>query len=466
MMLHYHFERKDKKPLYQHLYECLKEDILSGRLPAHSRLPSKRELARDNQISIKTVMNAYEQLLLEGYVTSKEKKGYFVAPVEALPDYRPEVPEYTQIYVEDNWFVDFTANQVVYDQFPFSMWKKVMREVLSQYDTELVRRAHFLGVKELRCAIADYLYRSKGMRVSPECMVIGASIEYLYGRLVKLLPPDAVYGVENPGYKKIPRIYEEYALQWAYIDMDSQGISMESLRNSGAGILHVSPEHHYPLGTVMSAARRQELLQWLQEEPDRYLIEDDYDCEFRYRSRTIAPLQNKDRNHRIIYMNTFSKTLAPAIRISYMILPEKLMVRYAHESNFYSNSASSCEQYALARFIREGYFERHLSRMKKYYRRKGELLMRILKQSSLLPIVQISDGKSGTHLLVKVDTSLTDTEIKWAARQQNIHIACLSEFCGEIKEEYQNVLVLNYADMEEKDIREAVRRLGNIFVEW
>ena len=142
------------------------------------------------------------------------------------------------------------------------------------------------------------------------------------------------------------------------------------------------------------------------------------------------------------------------------------MTRFVSESNFYSNSSSSCEQYALAKFIREGYFERHLSRMRKYYQKKGELLMRVLKQSSLLPLVHISDGRSGTHLLVKVDTPLTDTEIKWGARQQNIHIACLSEFCGEIKEEYQHILVLNYADMEEKDIREAVRRLGNIFVEW
>lgn len=465
-MLQYDFELRGNRPLYQYLYECLKEDIQKGRLPAHTRLPSKRELARDNKISIKTVMNAYEQLSVEGYITSKEKKGYFVAPIERMPQYRPEPLTYPPIYVEKQWFVDFTTNQVVYDKFPFSMWKKVMREVLSQYETELVQRAHFLGVKELREAIADYLYRTRGMKVSPECMVIGASIEYLYGRLIKLLPRNAVYAVENPGYKKIPRIYEEFNLSWVYVDMDSQGISMESLRKTGANILHISPEHHYPLGTVMSAARRQELLLWAGEEPDRYLIEDDYDCEFRYHSRSISPLQSMDRNHRIIYMNTFSKTLAPSIRISYMILPEKLMVRYVNESNFYSNTASSCEQYALAKFIREGYFERHLSRMKKYYQAKGELLMRILKQSSLLPTISINGGKSGTHLLLKVDTSLTDTEIKWGASQQNILIACLSEFCGEIKEEYRHTLVLNYSDMEEKDIREAVRRLGNIFVEW
>lgn len=465
-MLQYDFDKRDRKPLYEYLYDCLKRDILSGRLPARTRLPSKRELAKDNGISVKTVMNAYEQLVVEGYLISKEKKGYFVADVETMAEYHPEPAEYPVFYTEDHWLVDFTANNTVYDKFPFSMWRKVMREVLTMYDNELVQRAHFLGVKELRDAIADYLYRARGMKVSPECIIIGASIEYLYGRLIKLLPPKAVYAVENPGYRKIPKIYEENQLRWRPVDMDESGISMQSLTDSGADIVHVSPEHHYPLGTVMSASRRQELLNWAVEKLDRYIIEDDYDCEFRYRSRTIPPLQSMDRNHRVIYMNTFSKTLAPSIRISYMILPEKLMIRYVESATFYSNSASSCEQYALARFIREGYFERHLSRMRKYYRIQGERLIRILKQSVLLPAVTIMGGDSGTHLLVKVDTSLTDTEIKWAARQQGIHIACLSEFCCEIKPEHQHILVINYSDMDESILQEAVRRLGNIFIEW
>lgn len=465
-MLQYDFTMRNGKPLYEYLYDCLKRDILNGRLPAKTRLPSKRELAKDNGISVKTVMNAYEQLVVEGYLISREKKGYFVADVETMPEYRPEPAEYPVFYTEDNWLVDFTANNTVYDKFPFSMWRKVMREVLTMYEGELVRRAHFLGVKELRDTIADYLYRARGMKVSPECIIIGASIEYLYGRLVKILPSEAVYAVENPGYRKIPKIYEENGLSWRPIDMNEYGISMESLIASGADIIHVSPEHHYPLGTVMSASRRQELLNWASEKLERYIIEDDYDCEFRYRSRTIPPLQSMDRNHRVIYMNTFSKTLAPAIRISYMILPEKLMIRYIEATNFYSNSASSCEQYALARFIREGYFERHLSRMRKYYRVQGQRLIRILKQSVLLPAVTITGGESGTHLLVKVDTSLTDTEIKWAARQQGILISCLSEFCCEIRPEHQHILVINYSDVDENILQEAVRRLGNLFISW
>ena len=300
-MLHYELEKKKGSSLNEELYQKLKEDILRGRILPGTKLPSKRELARDNGISVKTVLSAYEQLVVEGYLYSKEKKGYFVAAVEAMPEYKPVVAEYPQLYREDQWFADFTANNTVYDKFPFSMWRKVMREVLSEYDKELVKRGHFLGVRQLRETIADYLYRTRGMTISPECIVIGASIEYLYSRLIKLLPADAVYAVENPGYKKIPVIYEEYGLKWKSIAMDDGGIHMKSLQDSGADIIHVSPEHHYPLGTVMSASRRQELLSWASEKEERYIIEDDYDCEFRYRSRSIPALGSMDSHESVIY---------------------------------------------------------------------------------------------------------------------------------------------------------------------
>lgn len=465
-MLIYNFEKRNGQTLYDYLYECMKKDILSGRLPTKTKLPSKREMAKDNGISITTVMNAYDQLLMEGYIISKEKKGYFVADVQAMSEYHPEPLEFSKIYQEEQWFVDFTANNTVYNKFPFSTWRKVVREVLAEYDMELVMRGNFLGVEKLRQEITDYLYRSRGITVSPECIVIGAGIDYLYSRLIKLLPSDAVYAVENPGYKKIPRIYEENGLKWKWVEMDEHGINMKSLRKSQASVIHVSPEHHYPLGTVMTTVRRQEVLEWVAERPDRYIIEDDYDCEFRYRSKSIPALKGLDRNHRVIYMNTFSKSLAPAIRISYMILPEKLMEKYVRTSNFYSNTVSSLEQYALAKFIEKGYFERHLSRIKKYYRIEGERLLRIIKQSPLLPIVKAEGMESGTHLLVKLDTSLTDVEIKWAAKSQGINISCLSEFCGEIKPEYQHVLVINYSDLDENTLREAVRRLANIFIQW
>ena len=165
-------------------------------------------------------------------------------------------------------------------------------------------------------------------------------------------------------------------------------------------------------------------------------------------------------------MNTFSKTLAPAIRISYMVLPEALISRYIDNANFYSNTASACEQYALAKFMEKGYFERHLSRLKKYYHTEGERLIRIIRQSSLLPVADVRGGESGTHLLVKLDTSLTDGQIREKAKQQGILVACLSQFCTRVRPEYERVLVLIYIDMDEGRLREAVRRLGNVFMQW
>ncbi|MCC8029282.1 MAG: PLP-dependent aminotransferase family protein [Lachnospiraceae bacterium] len=463
-MLRYDFEKRTGKPLYEYLYECLKKDILSGRLPAKTKLPSKRELARNNSISVKTVMNAYDQLLVEGYITSREKSGYFVAKdIETVPDYQPSFTEYPVLYQEKSWFADFTSNHMVYEMFPFTQWRKVMRDVLSSYDLELVQRAHFQGVGELREAIADYLFRVRGMQVSPECIIIGSGIEYLYSRLMKILPSDAVYAAESPGYKKIPLIYREHGVSWTYTEMDEHGIDIKSLRDSGADVVHVSPEHHYPLGTIMSAPRRQELLEWAAEKLERYIIEDDYDCEFRYHSRMIPTLQSTDKNHRVIYINTFSKTLSPTIRISYMVLPEKLMQRYLDRATFYSNTASSCEQYALANFIRQGYFERQISRLKKHYHERGELLLGIIQGAEKMPVKKITGDDSGTHLLVYLDTELPDTVLKWFAEQMGVHISCLSEFCGQNEAQYQHVMIMNYSDLSEDVLKEAVARLENIF---
>lgn len=465
-MLIYNIEKKEGIPLYESLYECIRNDIISGRLASGARLPSKREMSRDNGISITTVVNAYEQLLLEGYITSREKKGYFVAdvPVSASPS--PETVSVPARDEAESWFADFTSNSTVYSRFPFSVWKKTAREIISKYDEELVTRGHFLGLPELRAQIAAYLYRARQISVSPDSIIIGAGIEYLYGKIVRLLPEGMKFAVENPGYKLIPHIFHEYGLSWQSIDMDRGGISISGLYESGANVIHLSPEHHYPLGTSMGPERRREVLDWVKDSPERYIIEDDYDCEFRYRQKPLPALKSMDRNHRVIYMNTFSKTLAPGVRISYMVLPEKLLKEYASRSDLYSNTVPNLEQYTLARFLEKGHYERHLSRIRKYYLQQGTALLNMIKQNRDLPLVYARGGSSGTHLLVKVDTSLSDVEIKWAAREQGINISCLSEFCQSIRPEYEHVLVINYSDLDEDSMREAVRRLGSIFVQW
>ena len=463
-MLRYSFDKKPGKPLYEELYEALRADILKGRLQAGEKLPSKRTMAEDNNISITTVLNAYQQLLTEGYIISREKRGYFVTDIKKIDPVREPSRRFVgKYYKEDEWFADFQSNNFLYTHFPFAMWKKVIREILSEDDPELVRRGNPFGLEELRTQIAEFLYRSRGISVSPECVIIGAGIEYLYARLISLFPPSTIYAVETPSYRKIPEIYQAYNLRWKSVGMDDSGVSMPDLITSDASIVHVSPEHHYPLGTVMSIARRHELLNWAGNDEHHYIIEDDYDCEFRYHTRVIPALKSSDTTGHVIYMNTFSKTLSPSVRISYMVLPEHLLQRYIDQTHFFTNSTSSLEQYAVARFLEKGYFERHLNRIRKQYRQAGERLISLLQESEQIPIRSIRGGDSGTHVTVRVDTDMPDSELQRRSAEMGIHLNCLSDFCTRPDPRYDHVMVLNFSDMSEETQREAIRRLGEIF---
>lgn len=480
----YDFSKRGKISLYEYLYECLKKDILEGRIAAGEKLPSKREMALLHDISVKTVENAYGQLIAEGYLEAMEKRGYFAAKVShenyhihrsAWADdgnrkmgYKQgdsgqeSQPEACGSSAPLPCFADFTSsNTTTCAKFPLSRWNRVMRETLSSQDVLLLQTAPFQGVEKLRREIAAYLSRNRGMEVDPECILVGAGTEYLYGRLLRLLHKER-YAVEDPGYRKIARIYRDSGAECCYIPVDESGICTEKLRESGAEVVHVSPGYHFPLGTVMPIARRQELLAWASEAPGRYIVEDDYDCEFRYSGRPIPSIQSMDRQQRVIYLNTFNKTLSPALRVGYMVLPEPLMARYEQSMNYYSNTVSSFEQFALAEFMEKGYFERHISRMRKYYREYRERIRLILKESGL-PISKTGGDEAGTRILVELATTLSDAKIKQEAAKAGIKLECLSEFCHERKELFAHTLILNYADMDEAVMKEAIGRLAHIF---
>ena len=462
-MLTYDLAERGNRTMYEFLYEKIKEDILQGNLKAGEKLPSKRALAEHMDVSIKTVENAYNQLLLEGYLSSAEKKGYFVSKLSKGSTTVAAYEAFSTKYKEETYLADFTAHNINYDMFPFASWAKVMRETLTDYDTTLLKTVPFNGVEELRIQIAEHLYRYRGMQVSPDHIIVGAGTEYLYGRLLQLLGKDTVYAVENPGYKKISKLYDANGLKWTYIDLDKDGMNMTDLRYSGANVAHVSPEHHYPVGIVTPVGRRQELLEWAAEETGRYIIEDDYDCEFRLVGRSIPSLQSMDTNHHVIYMNNFSKTMVPSLRISYMVLPEKLMERYVATMSFYSCTVSGFEQYALASFMEKGYFERHIRRTINYYKHQRDKIQKMFKASSLNKICKIIETGAGTHFLLQVHTDLSDVEIKWAAKQRGIHLQCLSEYCFENQHLFRGFVIINYSDMEEKTLAKAIRELEELF---
>lgn len=469
-MLTYHLEERGREALYEYLYERIKEDILEGRLKGKEKLPSKRMLAEHLKVSVKTVENAYAQLLTEGYIYAEEKKGYFVSSLHKISPVRPapfflkgsEEKSFSEnFFPEEGYRADLTANHIFYEKFPFATWARVMRETLTDYDTALLKTVPFQGVRRLREEIARYLYRYRGMEISPDCIVIGAGTEYLYGRLLQLLGEGMVYAMENPGYQKIARIYEATHVSWRHVDMDGRGVRAQALEED-VDVIHISPGHHYPTGLVMPVGRRQQLLGWAAERPGRYIVEDDYDCEFRLFGRPVPAMQSLDRNHRVIYMNTFSKTMVPSLRISYMVLPQKLMEKYVNTMSFYSCTASGIEQYALARFMEKGYFERHIRRMTNYYRQRREKVLALLRQSALWEKGRLFEADAGTYFLWKADTLLTDVEIKWAAGERGVCVSCLSEYCFASREKYEKVLIINYACQSDEQIAYAAQCLGEI----
>lgn len=465
-MLTYDLDKRGNKTMYEYLYELIKEDIADGKLKADEKLPSKRGLSQHLQISVKTVENAYEQLLLEGYIRSEEKRGYYVNKIAVVTGGAPGYAAPVKRFQEETYLADFdlTANNIRYDRFLFATWAKVMRETLTDYNTSLLKTVPFNGVLQLREAIADHLNRYRGMQVSADHIIIGAGTEYLYNRLLQLLGPDVKFGVENPGYRKITKIYDENGVDWDYVNIDDKGMKVDELRMKDINVAHVSPEHHFPIGLVMPVARRQELLNWAAAEPGRYIIEDDFDCEFRMQGKPIPSIQSRDRSHRVIYMNTFSKTMVPSLRIGYMVLPEKLMEKYISTMNFYSCTVSGFEQYAMAEFIEKGYFERHIKRLVNDYRGRREKICRMFRESRLSEISTIYQDDAGTHFLLHVKTSLSDVEIKWAVRQKGILINCLSEYCFADADKYHGILVIHYSDMDEATLKLVIAAFEEIFL--
>ena len=291
-MLTYDLTKTDG-PLYKCLYECIKNDISQGKLSSGEKMPSKRTLAKNLGVSTITVENAYDQLIGEGYMFARPKKGYFIADVSDIRVIKAPVHKELSIKLppeQDESIFDFSSNRTDSGNFPFSIWAKLMRETISLREQELLSVSPCGGVRELREAIASHLSSFRGMNVDPDQIIVGAGTEYLYGLLVKLLGTDKVYCVEDPGYKKISQIYECNNAKCLPVQMDEQGISVELIKKANAQIAHISPTHHFPTGITMPVNRRYELLAWANESSDRYIIEDDYDSEFRMNGHPIPPI--------------------------------------------------------------------------------------------------------------------------------------------------------------------------------
>lgn len=463
--------------LYQQIYAHIKKEITEGKLLTGERLPSARSLAGYLQVSRCTVDYAYGQLMAEGYIESKVCKGYYVCQVEDMAlvptdEDAETVSKETYTEAERELFqdfshkpdkqedlIDFSPYDIDMGGFPFATWRKLSKRVLDDANNELFARGDAQGDLALRHTISRYLHSSRGVNCSPEQIIVGAGNDYLLLLLEKILGDKRVIAMENPTYLRSYHIFRSFPYEVTGVKTDGNGIIVSDLEQSGADTVYVMPSHQFPSGTVMPIGRRRELLKWAGSKKGRYLIEDDYDSEFRYLGKPIPALQSSDEKGRVIYLGSFSKAIAPAIRVSFMVLPEELLKIYRKKCFFYSCTVSRIDQGILEQFISQGYFERHLNRMRKIYRAKHELLLRELEP--FRKSFRVFGENAGLHLLLTSLEGRTEEQLIQSALASKVRVYGLSEHKMEKKAagETQGTVLLGFGGLTTEQISQGMERL-------
>lgn len=447
------FDADSGKYLYEQIYEYIRDEIRSGRLKKDEKIPSTRALAEFLHISRSTASLAYDQLLSEGYIYSKRNSGYYISGIEDLYDFSGErsLKSRNESCNENNvsgqiagrtvWkdkcqkdhgqrdrgikdqkdhgvkdkeadcsgsalakdLIDFSPRRIDMSIFPYATWKKISREILVDDRSGIFSLGDPIGDEPLRTTIAHYLHTARGVNCDADQVVIGAGNDYLLMLLRLILGEDRRIGMENPTYLRAARIFHSFGYEVMPLKMDEAGMRVEQLDRYSCSLAYVMPSHQFPTGTVMPITRRLELLRWAAGAPDRYLIEDDYDSEFRYRGKPIPSLQASDQDGKVIYIGTFSKSIAPAIRISYMILPPGLMERFRRHFGFFSSTVSRIDQGILNEFMSRGYFERYLNKTRKLYKGRHDHLLRELRK--LQDRFTIHGEGAGLHVILTLKES-------------------------------------------------------------
>lgn len=459
------------RPLYEQIYEGIKKEIIRGNLKEGERLPSTRYFAGYLEVSRSTVELAYDQLVSEGYILSEACRGYFVCDIGELCDLEEsDVEKKTERMQEktkdtvkkrQEYRYDLSPDSVDLSYFPFKEWSNITRELLLDQGDRLLMSGNPAGDENLRESIANYLHRVRGVNCRAGQIIIGAGNEYLQMLLSQILGNRQRIAMENPTYLPAYLTFKNLGYEVSPVKLDQDGICISSLEEAGADVAYVMPSHQFPTGVVMPMRRRLQLLSWAMAGADRYIIEDDYDSEFRYRGKPIPSLQGNDRLGKVIYLGTFSRSIAPALRVSYMVLPEKLLERYRERCGFYASTVSRILQNTLYEFMERGYFERNLNKMRRIYKKRHELLIDCLKQCGWCR--DIFGEHSGLHLLARTDPKLSEKQILEGCETEGILIRGLSEYDITKKESGKDpVLILGYGALKEEEIPGAVDGISRI----
>lgn len=457
-------DTRSRIPLYEQIYDYIKTDIQSGRIPYGEKLPSTRFLSKHLEVSRSTVELAYEQLLSEGYIESVPYKGFFVAQIDELYHLKKDKPQPQRERKEARRYrYDFTPNGVDLKSFPYNVWRKLSKDILLDDRTELFRSGDSQGEYGFRSAICSYLYQARGVDCTPDQIIVGAGSDYILMLLGMILGMDHTIAFEDPTYKQAYRMAGGMSYNCIPVSMDKNGMKVTELEKSGADIAYVTPSHQYPTGVIMPIRRRMELLKWACEEQGRYIVEDDYDSEFRYKGKPIPALKGYDASDKVIYLGTFSKSIAPAIRLSYMVLPKPLLEAYEQKARFVNSTVSKVDQLIVQKFIEEGYYERHLNKTRALYKSRHDVLIEELRP--MADICTISGENAGVHLLLTFQNGMTEEELIDRAAREDIRVYGLSDYRIRENCEEKATILLGYANLTEDQIREAARLLRDCWIE-
>ncbi|WP_312847104.1 PLP-dependent aminotransferase family protein [Paenibacillus popilliae] len=487
-----HIDDHAAEPKYAQLYSYIAKQIVNGTLVAGTRLPSIRTLAVHLQVSRNTVEAAYQQLIAEGYVENRSRIGLFVMPMEGdvkhaelgdrgsepepaggftgTLEREPTQPLPTSVSLEDRdgsdkdaeIEIDFRHGNVDREKFPLIVWRKLANDLFRYRQDEALQYGHRQGEAGLRRAIAQYLYQSRGVRCTPEQIVMGSGIQQLLMLICQLIRQDTrSIAMEEPGYDGARAIFYHHGFEIEPIALEAEGISVQQLRERNAGAVYVTPSHQFPQGMVMSIAKRMQLLQWANERGS-IIIEDDYDGEFKYGAKPVPSLQGLDGHGRVIYVGTFSKSLLPSIRLSYMVLPPWLLTRYKLEFSAYEQTASKLHQMTMERFMTEGHWDKHLRKMRKLYQEKHSTLLTALKKE-MGDRVRVIGQQSGLHIVLQVKHEHHEQQLIEAARTVGVKVYPTSTYRIQQEADEMPSLLIGFGGLSLHQIREGVERLSKVW---
>lgn len=460
--------RDDQKhPYYVQLYRYIREEIKSGRLSAGTRLPAIRRLSEHLRISRNTVEAAYLQLVSEGYVQSRPRSGLYVAQLEE--DFSPSKGHMSQRDIRHTVEpvapqvktirYDFRNGAIDLTPFPFHVWNRISHEIMQGPRQLLSLYGDPQGEFGLRTELARYLHQSRGVHCSPEQIVIGAGTQQLLSLLCHLFGTEQqCVAVEDPGYNGAKAVFAQLRVRVKPIPLEEDGIDVEYLKHSGATLVYVTPSHQFPFGMVLPIHKRIKLLQWAAEHQG-IIIEDDYDSEFRYHGRPIPALQGLDTNDSVVYLGTFSKSFLSSIRISYMVLPHPLLSVYKRWKTSLEPTASLVHSHALERFMAEGWWEKHLHRMKNVYQKKHAHLLSAIGRN-LGANVKVIGQHSGLHIVLEVCGGGSEAELIRKAEEKGVKVYATSQYwISHGKQVVPPRLLLGFGGLSQHELEEGIRLL-------